>query len=113
MKDWIKLTGTDDSDVIVRVSRISHFSRKTDRNMTIIYITGNEGYFVSVKEGVDEILQLIDSDPLLERLKDVKAECSVNCSGGYCTGCTRMKFCDTLTSDPLYWDMNKIEDELR
>lgn len=69
MKDWIKLTGTDDSDVIVRVSEISHFSRKLDRNMTIIYLTSGEGYFICVKESVDEILKLIENNITTEELR--------------------------------------------
>ncbi len=114
MKDWIRLTGADGEDVAVNVSEISRFGRRSEK--TIIHLKSEDCYF-SVKESVDEILQLIEGekpekDRLLERLKRAKEECLE--AGDKCPdGCTNKWLCTAFSGSPCNWALREIEEVLR
>ncbi len=111
MKEWIKITDSVGSRLI-RVADINGVY--TDEDGAVVLL--NEEGVISVKESVDEILQLIEGekaqDRLLERLKKVKEECG---GLGYktCHSCTSPGLCSAFCGDPRYWDIEKIEEALR
>lgn len=115
MKGWIKVHTFDDGiEHYIRASDITIVLRK--RVCTAITLKHKE-HDLYVEETDEEVMRFIEEaegkKSLYEELENIKTECSVNYSGGYCTGCTRIEFCDALSSDPLYWDMKKIEEGLK